>query len=239
MNCTIDFGNTRIKVGIFNKNEILENIVFEKNELNNMKEYLINKKVESVILSSVVDDSENLAKYLKSKYSFLEFTHLTKIPIINKYITPETLGKDRLAGAIAANNLFPDRNILVIDAGTCIKYDFLNNKNEYLGGAISPGIEMRFKALHNFTDKLPLIEAKEFDLLIGETTESSILSGVINGLINEVNETIEQYKKTFENIEIVLTGGEIIYFANKIKSSIFVDANLILKGLNVILNLNK
>jgi type III pantothenate kinase len=149
------------------------------------------------------------------------------------------LGSDRLAASIGAYSLHPNSNVLVIDAGTCIKYNFTNFKNEYLGGSISPGIEMRFKSLEHFTSKLPLINFDaSYRELIGENTKNSILSGVINGSIAEIDGIMFDYKSKFPNIICILTGGDSEFLAKRLKNSIFTHQNLVLKGLNDILNYN-
>ncbi len=166
-------------------------------------------------------------------------TSLTKVPLINRYKTPETLGKDRLALAVGAVTKFPGENILAIDAGTTITYEFITNNNEYLGGAISPGIKMRFKALNNFTGKLPLITEIETDHLIGHDTKTSIQSGVLNGVIKEIDGIIDEYKNRFGALKVLVTGGDYIYFVKKLKNSIFATPNLVLEGLNKILIFNE
>ena len=162
----------------------------------------------------------------------------TKIPLQNTYKTPESLGRDRIALAVGANQLFPTNNTLVIDAGTCITYDFIDEKNNYLGGAISPGLQIRLNALHTFTEKLPLVTIKNGSELIGKTTEMSILSGVINGATAEVDGIIDRYKEQFGNLKTVLTGGDANYFVKTLKNNIFANSKVLLNGLNTILNYN-
>lgn len=153
-------------------------------------------------------------------------------------MTPETLGKDRLAAVIAASNIFPGSDLLVIDAGTAITYDFINKDREYHGGSISPGINMRFKALNTFTGRLPLIDPEPFDQLIGLNTHEAILSGVMNGARYEMNGIIEDYQLKFPHLKTILTGGDAIYFDKKLKSNIFVSSNLVILGLKLILKYN-
>ena len=240
MNLVIDFGNTFAKFALFEKEEQLELNVFTKNQSDEIIDFLnpLKEKVDVVIASSVIDFSEKVYNYLKQHFNFVEFTNQTPVPIINQYKTPETLGNDRLAAVIGANFLFPQKNILVIDAGTCITYEFINNHKEYLGGSISPGIKIRLKAVYNFTEHLPLINLKDFETLIGQNTEESILSGILNGSRAEADGIIERYKNTFGEIIVILTGGDAHFFDKKLKSSIFVVPNLVLIGLNVILNFN-
>lgn len=246
MNLVIDIGNTLTKTACFRGDEPVSFSSFEVVSVNALKRILdINSSVKNVILSSVVGHDKSIAGYLGSKYNFIELTHETKIPVENGYASPQTLGKDRLACAVGANFLFRDQNVLSIDAGTCIKYDFVNAKNQYLGGGISPGIEMRFKALNKFTDKLPLVNYKFFDQLIGQNTEESLLSGVMNGVTEEVKGIIHRYEQQYTDIKVVFTGGYLKFFektfniGSKGKSNIFADSFLVLKGLNHILNFNE
>ncbi|MFH1004139.1 MAG: type III pantothenate kinase [Bacteroidota bacterium] len=247
MNLVIDLGNTLSKVALFNENDLSKKISF-KNLTKEKLKILCRKhpKIKNVILSSVIDHPKKISDFLKDNFIssrkkrdsiFIELSYKTKLPLENLYRSPKTFGKDRLAAAVGANMMFRNQNVLVIDAGTCIKYDFVNAKNQYLGGGISPGIEMRLKALNKFTDKLPLINYKSFDKLIGQNTKESILSGVINGVTEEVHGIISRYKKQYPNIKIVFTGGYSNFF-EKI-NNIFVDPFLVMKGLNHILNFNE
>ena len=242
MNLVIDFGNTFAKFALFEKENQAELKVFSKIQIYEMIDYLETLKesgnVDAVIASAVIDYPGKIYKYLKRNFNFLEFTSKTPVPVINQYKTPETLGKDRLAAVIGANFLYPEKNILVIDAGTCITYEFINKHKEYPGGSISPGIKIRLEAIHNFTEHLPLIKPKDFDTLIGQNTEESILSGILNGIRAEADGIIERYKNECGEIIVILTGGDTKFFDKKLKSSIFVVPNLVLIGLNVILNFN-
>ena len=239
MNLILDLGNTQAKVAVFKTTEMLAMYHYPLFCLNNLKQVLQkHRTVQAAILSSVKHHPEEITNYLKTKYPLIELDYTIKLPIKNLYKTPKTLGNDRLAAITGAANLFPKKNILVIDAGSCIKYDFINKNKEYFGGSISPGIKMRFKALYTFTDKLPLVEAKEYHRLIGNSTQESILAGVQNGVIAEVKWTISQYQKQYPDIKIILTGGDSIFFERQLKSSIFAVPNLVLQGLNLILNYN-
>ena len=239
MRLILDFGNTFQKCAIFNNDEIVAFERFENITLNQLKEFTYTNNIQSAILSSVINTKPEIIAWLKESFLFIELDHNTPIPITNKYASPETLGKDRLAAAIGAASLFPKQNVLSIDTGTAIKFDLVNFKGEYLGGSISPGLYLRFKALHTFTDKLPLVPYNNEHLLIGNNTQTSILSGVMNGAIAEVNGLIDTYKNRFEGLKIVFTGGESIYFVKSIKSDIFADSNLVIKGLNEILKFNE
>ncbi len=194
------------------------------------------EKVEAAIISSVVSHElfENLQDQVE--YELINLSAHTRLPFILKYDTPETLGLDRIALAAAAATSYPGKDCLVVDAGTCITYDFVNRAGEYLGGAISPGIQMRFKALNHFTARLPLGSINHSIDLIGKSTLSSIGSGVINGTINEVGGTIKQYEARFPEMITVLTGGDAIVFDGLVKNTIFAAPDFLLKGLNNILD---
>jgi type III pantothenate kinase len=169
---------------------------------------------------------------------FIELDHLTPVPLTIDYKTPETLGRDRIALVAGAAAMYPGKNVLAIDAGSCITYDLVTSAGHYLGGAISPGIDMRLKALNTFTGKLPLVQQQDFYRLIGNTTTTSILSGVINGTVEEVKGIIGHYRSEFENLKVILTGGGQEFLLNKIKSDIFAVPDLLLMGLNKILDHN-
>lgn len=234
----LDFGNTYQKCALVSDDKFVVH-VFENIQLTDLQNLVRDKNISSVILSSVINYSDQIRKWLDENFYFIELSHKTLIPIKNLYKTPETLGKDRLAAAVAANSLFPNANVLSIDCGTAIKYDFVNESGEYLGGGISPGMHLRFKALHTFTDKLPLVSFSHFPDLIGDDTFSAISSGVANGVVAEIEGIIGEYMANFQKLNIVLTGGELIYFEKRLKSSIFADPNLVLKGLYQILKFNE
>ena len=196
-------------------------------------------QLKKAILSSVKPIDEELISFLNTNFdSFIELNENTPIPIENLYETPETLGKDRLAAAIGANELFPDQNLLVIDAGSAITYDHVSEKNQFLGGNISPGLEMRFKALNHFTGKLPLIGYSDEFQSIGRNTTDAIRAGVQNGILFEIEQTIDLFNRNYQNLQIVMTGGDSYFFDKKLNYSIFVHFNLTLIGLNRILEHN-
>lgn len=246
MRLLIDYGNTLVKIAFFRDDELLEikalneitvaqlNIEVGKFE----KKFNLKDSIHHVLLSAVKDIPVDLSAFLSDRFNFIQLDHNTPVPITIKYETPETLGHDRIALAVAGSGLFPNENILVIDAGTCITYDFINKNKEYLGGGISPGILMRFRALHNFTGKLPLIKQFEDTDLIGNTTKNSIISGVINGVRAEVDTIIDRYIKDYSVSRILFTGGDMIYFDKKLKNNIFANSNLVFMGLNMIINYN-
>ena len=241
MNLTREIGNTRSKLAVFNSNEIIDTIV--ENDISiDLVQTIVEKYsgIQSSILSSVKDSDFDMISFLKSHFdNFIELNENTILPIENNYKTKSTLGKDRIAAVVGANNIFPNTNVLVIDMGTAITFDFINSKNQYLGGTISPGLEMRFRALNHFTNKLPLLSKSEEFSLIAESTESAIISGVQNGIIHEINGYVESLKTQYNDLKIFLTGGDAIFFDKKLKSTIFVNLNLNHTGLNTILEYNK
>ena len=240
MNLVIDIGNTRTKFSVFNRGEVLITVPVEEF----LPEHIDilqgeHPDLQKVILSAVKDYSPELKSALQNKFKFfLELDAKTPLPIENFYKTPETLGKDRIAAAVGGFDLYPDTNLLIIDAGTAITYDIINEKHQYLGGNISPGIEMRFKALHQFTGKLPLVNQQKFDKLYGITTEEAIRAGVQHGVIFEVDKAIDTFNDFYKNLKVIITGGDAVFFDKKLKNSFFVNFNLIALGLNRILEYN-
>ncbi|MBE7628536.1 type III pantothenate kinase [Tenacibaculum piscium] len=239
MNLSIDIGNTRAKLAVFQDDNIIDFIAFDTSELIKIIKKIISKyTISASIIASVATISEKISEELKKLLNPIYVTNQTKVPFINRYGTPKTLGVDRIALAAAAVKNYPKKNVLVIDAGTCITFDFINHKKEYLGGAISLGIEMRYKALHTFTAKLPLLEPKEVDDFIGFNTNTSIHSGVVNGVCQEINGVINQYKKKYPDLTVVLTGGNTFFLAKQLKSGIFANPNFVLEGLHTVLTHN-
>jgi type III pantothenate kinase len=194
--------------------------------------------ITSCILSSVIHHPEAIEGFLVAVFPTWIMDSHTPLPIGNCYRTPETLGYDRLAAAVAGASQFPGEPVLVISAGTAITYDFINPAGEYIGGAISPGMQLRFKALHTFTGKLPLVEYKELVPELGNDTENSILSGVINGIVGEMEGFAHNYSSTYPGLKIILSGGDLNYFDKRLKISIFAFTNIVLAGLHQILQFN-
>jgi len=240
MNLTIDIGNTRSKLAIFNSGNIVDNIVLNEINPKSIKEFTSNHpNIQNIIISSVKEMNRELIHFLKSESNnVIDLSSRTEIPIKNLYETKETLGKDRLAAVVGANNIFPDTNVLVIDMGTAITFDFIDNKSQYIGGTISPGLDMRFKSLNQHTNKLPLLEKKDSTSLIGKNTDNAIISGVQNGITFETDSYINHFNSTYENLKTILTGGDAIFFDKKLKNTIFVNLNINLIGLNTILEYN-
>lgn len=238
MNLVIDIGNSLTKLAAHNEREVVDIERYEELSIDILDNFISRNKADRCIVSCVGKDRPEVVNYLKKLMPVLEFTSSTPIPIKNCYKTPQTLGVDRLALAVAANALHPNINVLAIDSGTAITYDFVNSNNEYIGGAISPGITTRFKALHHFTSKLPLVELNEYHPLIGSDTQGCILSGVLNGVLHEVDGYINSLKTQYSDVEVVFTGGNSFFFDKKLKNSIFVHPNLLILGLNRILTHN-
>jgi len=235
----IDIGNTLKKLAVFEGKSLLFKETLQDLNPLVLREFIQNNgPFRGIIQSTVVIHQPEMEEVLASSGKFIPLTFQTPIPFKNLYQTPATLGKDRIAAVAGAFSIYPGRNVLVIDAGTCITYDFLTKEGEYLGGAISPGIRMRFKAMNTFTGKLPLVEAEEFDGLIGRTTNESMHSGVYNGIIAEINGFIAQYRDHFNDVIVIITGGDHQFLHNKLKISIFAAPDLVLLGLNEIFDYN-
>ncbi len=239
MNLIIDIGNSVAKTAIFNERELLEVHHSSNQSLEGLSMLIHKYSIEKGIIASVITLSDTIRKQLEElPFPIIEMNHQTPVPITNLYETPQTLGMDRLAAAVGANELKPENDILIIDAGTCITYDFLDKEGNYHGGSISPGMKMRFKALHIFTDKLPEISPEGDNPVYGQTTETAIRSGVIHGIEYEISGYIGQLQKNYPELLVFLTGGDEFSFDTKLKSVIFADRFLVLKGLNRILEYN-
>ena len=239
MNLIIDVGNTRVKMAVYNNSELIHNEIFtHKNIAANALSVAEKFNCIAAIISFVGAVKKSEIIELKSKIKLIILNSNTKIPFKNEYASPKTLGVDRIALVSSAVKNYPNKNVLIIDAGTCITYDYVNAKTEYFGGGISPGIRMRYKALSVFTEKLPLLEPQFPVNLVGNSTVNSIHSGVINGVINEIDGAINQYKEKNQDLTVVLTGGDVKFLANRLKNSIFANPNFLLDGLNKILTYN-
>lgn len=239
MNLVIDVGNTFIKIGVFEERKLIWFVKNRNADLKDFNQVLEEfKPIEHGIVSIVGQIDPSIIHYLTSKINLIEFSHQTPIPVTNQYNTPTTLGYDRMAAVTGASEMFPGSSLLVIDAGTCITYDYITSGKAYLGGGISPGISLRFKSLHGYTAKLPIVNPQDINYLIGKSTEESILSGVMNGAIQEINGIIDLYSKQYESHKVVMTGGDLIYFEKTFKNIIFAVPNLVLIGLNEILEYN-
>jgi len=233
-----DFGNTLLKCAVFNNSSIGEIIVLDNDSDESMEALVKKYQPKKTILSSVIEHNPNLEKILSAASRFHKLSHLTKLPFSTPVGKPETIGADRLALAAAAVYFHTKKNNLVIGMGSCITYNFINKYDQFLGGSISPGMEMRFRSLHTFTAKLPLIKPDWNFPLIGYDTKTNILSGVLLGMSTEMDGIIEYYGEKFSNFNVLLTGGDAAYFARHLKSKIFADPQLIFKGLYAISEYN-
>lgn len=233
-----DFGNTRLKCAVFDGPDLSDLLVLEDDSTERIKSLLQRYQPQKTLLASVIRHNPDLETLLASQSRFHKLDHHSKLPVSSPVAKPETIGADRLGLVVAAVNLFPGKNNLVIGLGTAITYNFVNKYSEFLGGGISPGMEMRFKGLHQFTNLLPLVE-KDWNLpLIGYDTRTNILSGVILGMAKEIDGMIEAYAEKYGNFNVLLTGGDAPYFVYHLKNKIFADPNLIYKGLYAISEFN-
>ncbi|CEN54607.1 type III pantothenate kinase [Capnocytophaga canis] len=243
MNLIIDQGNTKIKVALFEKQTLIVNEVFsDVDYAEKISNIIDNHPIKKGIVASVVKDAESRYSFLNAKIQQLVFVNSeTPMPFLNEYATPKTLGVDRLALMAAAVNQFPNQNVLVIDAGSCITFDMMTSDGVYVGGAIAPGIQMRLRAMHEFTSKLPLIEQQNFDIshFIGKSTRDCMLSGVYHNVVCEIEGVIARYEQQFKNLTIILTGGDHLYLVENIKNRIFAKSFFLLEGLNAILEQTK
>ena len=238
MNLVVDIGNSSLKVAIFDKKLMTSKFIYTNQSLNIFSDLFKNNVIDNCLISNVSTIDKNILDFLRINSNLFSINESINLPFINLYKTKNTLGHDRIALVSAAAIDFPDQNTLIIDTGTCITYEIKNSENYYLGGGISPGIQMRFKSLNSQTSKLPLSTINLDYKLIGDDTNSSINSGVVYGVISEINGIINQYQERFKNIKIILTGGDSNFLLKKIKNTIFADQNFLLKGLNYLLENN-
>lgn len=231
---TVDVGNTRIKAAVFEGNTVLENFVFEKNELEKKIKKILKKfqNCSDLVIASVGNIEKQSFLAFEKQLNIHFLTHEDAFPFNNKYATPKTLGIDRMVLASGATLQFPKQNRLVIDAGTCITYDFIDEFDNYLGGAISPGLRLRYEALHNYTARLPLLDLQEPESYIANTTAQAMHSGVVNGFVYEIDGFIDEYRTNFSNFIIILTGGDTEFLAKRLKNTIFANSNFLLESLN-------
>ncbi len=239
MNLIIDVGNTLVKLALFQGDAIIGHKEFPKSKIYiEVKKLVRAKQPKQAIISNVGKIPESVMERLTDLIPILKVDSTIKLPFKNLYKTPETIGSDRLALAAAAAVQYRNTNVLVIDAGSCITYDFIDKDGNYLGGGISPGLSMRYKALNTFTAKLPLLKPSAPDALFGDTTVSSIHSGTFGGLLKELDGVISDYKKNYTDLTVILTGGDAKLLANRLKNSIFANSKFLLEGLNSLLEFN-
>jgi type III pantothenate kinase len=240
LNLVADIGNSRAKCAIFRDRELVESFTADQLTVPQLEDLKARyPSLDKAIISTVASVSPDLVSYFKSTFpTFIDFTHQTRVPLLNKYQTPATLGLDRLAAAVGAHELFPSRDLLVIDAGTAVTFDLVEGNGTFAGGNISPGLRSRFRALHEFTAKLPLVEASGEVPVIGQTTEEAIVAGVVNGMVFEMDGMIDSMKIRLPEIHTILTGGDAYFFERRLKNRIFVKSEITLIGLNRILEYN-
>ena len=229
-----DFGNTRLKAAIFKNKALLEMRVLENDHLETIQALLHEIKPDKTILSSVIHHDKAIETLLAAHSKFHLLGPASFINFTTPVGKPETIGADRLALVAAAVDLYPNQHNLIISLGTCITYNFVNNRGQFLGGSISPGMQMRFKSMNDLTALLPLIEPAPSFGLVGYDTKTNLLSGVVLGMSAEINGIIDAYEAKYSKFNALLTGGDLSYFVPHLKRRIFADPNLIYKGLYAI-----
>jgi type III pantothenate kinase len=234
-----DFGNTRMKCAVFVDGKFLKEQVLADDSEDTIRMLVDQYHADRSILSSVIDHNPAMEVLLRQRTSFHKLDHHSRVPITTPVGKPETIGADRLALVVAAVTLFPGKNNLVIGLGSAITYNYVNKYKEFIGGGISPGMEMRFRSLQAFTAKLPLVKADWNFPLAGYDTRTNILSGVILGMAKEVDGIIEAYEEKYDNFNVLLSGGDAVYFTRHLKKKIFADPYLIYKGLYAISAFNQ
>ena len=241
MNLVIDAGNTQVKFAVFRRKTLLHIQAGPQEAFADCVKELFEKYpgISAALISAVSQLESHSVEILSVFCKVYVLSPDSRIPFKNSYATPATLGPDRIALATAAFYHNPKGNTLVIDAGTCITYDMVNDHGEYLGGAISPGLYMRYNALHEYTDKLPLLTPETILDFIGNATETSMHSGVVNGITLEIDGVIEQYSNRFHHLTVILTGGDAQFLSKRLKNTIFAHSNFLLEGLNQLLEYNK
>jgi type III pantothenate kinase len=239
MNLTLDIGNTLQKIAVFQNDKCLYGESFEKITEEILKTVFLQFSIKNSIVSSVADTDVKVINFLKENTQFVHFSHETKLPITLLYENVETLGLDRIACAVGASKLYPSKNVLSIQMGTCLVLDFVNKEKEYLGGSISPGLYMRLEALHRKTKKLPLLLMLENSPEIyGNDTNSSICCGVMKGMYYEINGFINDYRAHYPDLIVLITGGDAGIINYSTKNTIFAAPNLVHQGLNEIIKYN-
>ena len=237
MNLTLDIGNTQAKLAVFD-DKLLEHCSFDVKFIDDKigDLLILFPEIINLIVCSVIKIDFNFEKYNFKNIHFV--SKKSNLPFKNLYNTKNSLGNDRLALVSRASIKHPNKNVLIIDSGSCITYDFINENNQYIGGAISPGLNMRFKSLNEFTANLPLIKLMNKPKFVGSNTQESINSGVLNGVINEIEGFIGQYSSKYKNLTVILTGGDSDFLSKRLKISIFANQNFLLEGLNDLVKLN-
>ena len=239
MHLILDIGNTNIKYHLFDQEECIVSATVDSIELVAGQVLVDFPAISDVIFSDVrgTMTREKLQLFFP-QLQVVEIKSL-RFPFDSQYATPATLGDDRIALVAAATKKYPQQNCLIIDAGTCLTYDFISQEGAYLGGAISPGLQMRFKSLAHFTGKLPLVQPKAPFSLYGDSTETSINNGVMTGIINEIEGQINAYQKKYPSLTVILTGGDALNLSKSVKNTIFAEPNFLAEGMNYLLDYNK
>ncbi|MFM9007063.1 MAG: type III pantothenate kinase [Bacteroidota bacterium] len=236
MDLVVDVGNTAVKLAVYRNAEPIARVSFPLGSGREMTAWLKQFDLHRSLLVSVVAPPEPLVEYLRSATDFHLFDGNTALPVRNEYATAATLGKDRLVNACAAASLYPAQDVLIIDAGTCLKFDLVTSDGRYLGGSIAPGLSMRFEALHDYCPALPRVEPEGESPLTGNSTDTSIRSGVLNGITAEISGMINRYRAEYPGIHVVLTGGDTDTLVNRLQKDIFAVPGLTLHGLHAILS---
>lgn len=239
MNLIVDIGNTRVKLALTQGGEVVEQYAAERLAAERLDAFLAGRRPARSIVSSTRGAADELLGTLRPRTDYLlEFTAATPVPIGNAYRTPATLGRDRLAAAVGAATLFPDCDVLIVDFGTALTLDLLTADGVFRGGCISPGLRMRLRALHDYTAALPLCAPAEYPGLLGRSTEEALVQGAINSLTFEVEGYIGRLREKFDDLRVIFTGGDANFFEKRIKNTIFANRNLVLCGLDRILEYN-
>lgn len=235
----IDIGNTVAKLVAFDGDEPVEEIRTCNDSLSALGAFATKYAFTHGIVGTVKGLTAEAEEQLRSlKIPILRFSPQTPVPITNRYKSPETLGADRLAAAVGASSLKPGKDLLIIDAGTCVTYEVIDAKGNYWGGNIAPGMQMRLRSLSEFTAKLPLVSAEGDVPGMGYDTETAIRSGVLRGMKYEIEGYIRSMRRKYPHLLVFLTGGDKINFDTTIKSIIFADKFIVPRGLNKILDYN-
>ena len=229
-----DFGNTRLKCAVFTKSNLKEVIILSNDAEASIQQIIQEHKPTKAILSSVINHNPAIETILQEHTQFHKLSYTSQLPFTTPVGKPETIGADRLALCAAAVHLHPNKHNLVIGLGTCITYNFINKFHEFLGGSISPGMNMRFTAMHQQTALLPIVEATHEFPLIGYDTKTNLLSGVLLGMAKEIDGIVDAYIEKYSNFNVLITGGDMAFFVSHLKNKIFADPYLIFKGLYAI-----
>lgn len=232
---TLDIGNSKTKLAVFNKEQLIYKKTFASNHPSGIEDIILKFKIKHSIISAVKAIPTSIIDMLNKHTKPVVLHGLLDLPVAIKYMDKKKLGSDRIAGIVAAKSRFPEYPVLVIDTGSCITYDIADAGSNFLGGQITPGLRMRLKAMHHFTDALPAVAVPEEVPMLGRSTAEAMQSGAFLGIVHEMNGFIRQYKDEFEDLKVLLTGGNSHLFVPSLKYEIFADPNLIMSGLNLIL----